>query len=157
MAASRVALVGIVASLALAGCGPASGSTGSSLRPTASATPVQLGTATISATACVFDAPSRLPVGPIRLKVVNNTQKTARFFFVKLNDGHTFQELDNLTNHATSNRPDWVTEQGLLDVPRGETGIVEATVTEGPYAFHCGYPNDSGGVTGFLKGPLEAS
>jgi hypothetical protein len=157
MAAARIASAAIAITLALAGCGPASGSTGPSPSPTVSGTPVPLGTATISATACVLDAPSRLPVGPVRLKVVNNTQKTARFFLIKLYGGHSFQELDSLTNHGTSNRPDWVAEQGLVDVPRGETVIMEATITQGSYALHCGYPNDGGGVTGFLKGPLEAS
>lgn len=158
MPAVRIAYVATAITLALAGCGPGSGSAGMSVTPTASATPVDLGTVTISDSACAFDAPSRLPVGRIRLKLVNmTTHAFARFILIKLTGGHTFKDLEDLTKNGFPERPDWVTEPALIDVPRGETRIMDAAVTRGQYAFHCGYPDDSGGATAFWKGPLEGS
>jgi hypothetical protein len=156
----KAQLLGILGAIVVAGCGQMSTGTGSTATPhpsavTPSPTPLTIGTATLSGSECVSDFPTRLPLGVVSITLVNRTEFTGRFILVRINDGHSYQELADYIKAGTPGRPPFITEYGFEDVPPNGSGAMAATIKEGTYGFHCGYARD-GKVTEFMRGPLEA-
>jgi hypothetical protein len=146
---ARCAIAGV---LLIAACGPpAANSTASPI-----ATAKAVGTATLSDKDCTFDAASRLPAGLLVFKLVNTTRLPSRFIWIKLKEGHTFKDLDDLQKSGITEKPEWVEDAAVVDVPPSVSGKMEAPTLDGVnYAFHCGIVNPDGSVTAFWKGPFQ--
>lgn len=156
----KAQLLGILGATVVAGCSQTSTGTGPTATPrpsavTPSPTPLTIGAATLSQSECVFDFPSRLPLGVVSITLVNKTEFTGRFILVRINDGHLYQEFADYIKAGTPGRPPFITEYGFQDVQPSGSGAMVATIEQGTYGFHCGYAKD-GKVTEFWRGPLEA-
>lgn len=145
-----LAVIGLV-SIAIA-CGE---------RPSSSQTqtPDNGGKATLSEAGCDFQLRDRLALRPVIFNVVNTTKYSGRFIFARIHEGHTFEELVAHWNGPLGKltRPDFVTELSLVDIPTNGSGVINIAISiAGAYAFHCGYRDETGTVTGFWHGPMQA-
>lgn len=140
----RLALMWLAMAVLLAACGETSN------QGQASPTPTLFGTATLSDSGCDFAMPQQVPVGVLKFKIVNHSSFTGRFMLVQIHDGHKVAELVNPDNAMPAQKPDWVTDIGIIDVSTGQSDVLTTSVHErGTYAFHCGYADASGKVTAF--------
>ena len=98
--------------------------------------------------------PDQLPKGAmVSFTLINKTKYLGRFIFSYIEEGHTFQDLLDYWNGPMGQveRPSFITEIGLWNVNTGgRSQIAAPVVLSGTYAFHCGYPDDTGKVIGFF-------
>jgi hypothetical protein len=132
----------------------ACGQTSASPSPAqATPSPEKFGVATLSETKCSFEMPDSLPLHEVSFSLVNKTKYTGRFIFSNIHDGHTFKDLIDYWNSPMGQveRPSFITEIGLTDVPTNTSSEMVAPVAvAGTYAFNCGYLGETGTVTGFF-------
>ena len=140
----------VVVAIALASCDSTPAAGGASA---ASPSPHIFGTATLSATACDLVTPDHMPLELLTFRLVNNTLKTpGRFFLARIAPDHSFQDVVDWWNGPMGQvkAPSFLSEIALVDVAAGKTDEMVADIsTVATYAFHCGYVNDAGTVTGF--------
>jgi hypothetical protein len=120
--------------------------------PSTRSSPENIGTATLSETSCDFAMSDRLPMHDVRFALVNQTGYIGHYIFLVIHEGHVFQDLIDGWNSGVLKQgaPSWITEIRDADVPAKGTGeIVAPVAAKGIYAFHCGYADQTGKVTGF--------
>ncbi len=144
----RLGLILLAMALLVAACGDTSN------QAHASPSPGVFGTATLSDTGCDFAMPQQVPIGVQMFKVVNHATFDGRFMLVRIHDGHTFQELIYPDNALPPQKPDWVTDVGLIDVAKGHSDLFTTSIPDkGTYGFPCGYSGRTGKVTALGKDP----
>jgi hypothetical protein len=152
-------VVGMIAiAMVSAACGETATQAGVSPTPQASPTPQEVGTATLTATACDFAMPDRLPTTSLSFNLVTRTEYTGHFGLIHIDDGHTYKELVDLW-YASGGQvaPSFGALVAEQAVPPNSSGRLVATITlKGTYAFNCGYKDETGKVTGFYH-ELNAS
>jgi len=144
----KVALSLLVIAM-VASCGQSSAS---SPQVQASPTPERFGTATLSETACSFEMPDNLPLHEVSFSLVTRTRYTGHFGLIRIDNEHTYRELvDFWYGHNGLVAPSFSALVAETAVPPNSSGQLVATVSlKATYAFHCGYNDDSGKVTGFF-------
>jgi hypothetical protein len=120
--------------------------------PQASPTPQEVGTATLTETACDFAMPDRIPATLLGFSLVARTKYTGHFGLIRIDDAHTYKELVDLWYGSGGQvAPSFSALVAEQAVPPNSSGRLVATITlKGAYAFHCGYTDESGKVTGFF-------
>ena len=144
-------VVGKIAIVAAA-CGQTATQTGVSPTPQASPTPQEVGTATLTETECDFAMPDRLPTTLLSFNLVTQTKFTGHFGLIRIDDEHTYKDLVDLWYSSSGQvAPSFGALVAEQAVPPNSSGRLVATITlKGTYAFHCGYKDESGKVTGFF-------
>src|SRR6267143_3684450 len=144
-------VVGMIAIVAAA-CGQTATQTGVSPTPQASPTPQEVGTATLTETECDFAMPDRLPTTLRSFNLVTQTKFTGHFGLVRIDDEHTYKDLVDLWYSSSGQvAPSFGALVAEQAVPPNSSGRLVATITlKGTFAFHCGYKDESGKVTGFF-------
>lgn len=145
-------VVGMIAIATLAAaCGQTATETAVSPTPQASPTPQEVGTATLTQTSCDFAMADRLPMTLLSFTVVTRTSFTGHFGLIHIEDGHTYKELvDSWYSSGGQVAPSFGALVAEQAVPPNSSDRLVATITlKGTYAFHCGYKDETGKVTGF--------
>ena len=96
--------------------------------------------------------PDRLPTASLSFSLVTRTKYTGHFGLIRIDDQHTFKELVDAWYGSNGQvAPSFGALIGEQAVPPNSSGRLDATITlKGAYAFHCGYKDESGKVTGFF-------
>jgi len=136
----------------VAACGQTATQTGVSPTPQASPTPNEVGTATLTETECDFAMPDRLPTTLLGFSLVTRTKYTGHFGLIRIDDEHSYKDLvDSWYGSGGQVAPSFGALVAEKAVPPNSSGRLVATITlKGTYAFHCGYQDESGKVTGFF-------
>jgi hypothetical protein len=143
----------------LAACGtkdtPQKASTSDSTAAVAAApVPHQM---TIVATDYKFDAPDEVPSGMMTVHLVDNGTEMHHVSFVKLNDGKTVADIENVLSSKTPGPPpSWAVDHGGVNPPRPGGGMATATqmLEPGNYALICFIPS-ADGTPHFAKGMVR--
>lgn len=135
-----------------AACGQTATQTGVS--PTTQVSPAlqEVGTATLTETECDFAMPDRVPTRLLGFSLVTQTKYTGHFGLIPIVDEHTYKDLvDSWYASSGQVAPTFGALVAETSVPPNSSGRLVATIKlKGTYAFHCGYRNESGNVTGFF-------
>lgn len=111
---------------------------------------------TINATEYAFDAPDQVPAGLMTVHLVDNGSEMHHVAFVKLNDGKTMADVEQVLENPGP-LPAWAVEYGGVNPSHPGGGM--ATTTEmlepGNYALLCFVPS-ADGVPHFAKGMARA-
>ena len=145
-------VVGMIAmAMVAAACGETATQAGVSPTPQASPTPQEVGTATLTETGCDFAMPDRLPTTLLSFNVVARTKFTGHFGLIRIDDQHTYKEMVDSWYGSGGQAPSFGVLVAEQAVPPNSSGRLVATITlNGTYAFHCGYKDENGKVTGFF-------
>ncbi len=106
---------------------------------------------TVTATDFAFDAPASIPAGPTTLRLVNRGPELHHLQLVRIEEGHTFQELASLKEHAGP-PPSWIRFVGGPNAPvPGAESLTTVNLEPGSYAIICLIPS-ADGVPHMMKG-----
>lgn len=106
---------------------------------------------TIIATDYAFDAPTSIPAGPTTLRLVNRGPELHHVQLVRIEEGHTFQELAKMDVEAGP-PPAWVRFVGGPNAPvPGAESQATLNLEPGNYAILCFIPSPDG-VLHMMKG-----
>ena len=145
----RFALRMIAIAMFVAACGQSQSSV--SPAPHTSPTPHEVGTATLTETGCDFAMPDSIPMTVLSFGLVARTKYTAHFSVIRVDDGHTFKEMVDYWYAHLGMEARFGTLIAEKAVRPNDSDKLVATITlKGTYAFHCGYKDENGTVTGFF-------
>jgi len=96
--------------------------------------------------------PDRLPTTLLSFNLVTRTKFTGHFGLIRIDDEHTYKDLvDFWYSSGGQLAPSFSALVAEQAVPPNSSGRLVATIMlKGTYAFHCGYKDESGKVTGFF-------
>lgn len=123
------------------------------------ATPVAVAVAphqmTVIATDFKFDAPDAVPSGMMTIHLVDNGTELHHVAFVKLNDGKTMSDVEQLLKSKGA-PPAWFVDAGGVNPPHPGGGMASATemLEPGNYVLLC-FVESVGGVPHFTKGMMR--
>ena len=119
----------------------------------AAATPHQM---TVLATDYAFVAPEQVPSGMMTIHLVDNGRELHHVAFVKLNDGKTMANVEQMLKHPGP-MPSWTVDYGGVNPPHPGGGMATTTqmLEPGNYALLCFVPS-ADGVPHFAKGMVRA-
>ncbi|MFL5418957.1 MAG: hypothetical protein ACJ78Y_23365 [Myxococcales bacterium] len=109
---------------------------------------------TVTAQDYSFDAPSSVPAGTIRLRLVNNGKELHHIQLVKLEQGKTLADLNKaMESHGPP--PAWFVEVGGPNAPAlGSTSEAIMTLDAGNYVLMCFIPSPDG-APHMMKGMVK--
>jgi hypothetical protein len=106
---------------------------------------------TIVATDFAFDAPASIPAGPTTLRLVNRGPELHHVQLVRIEEGHTFEELAKI-NPEAGPPPAWIRFVGGPNAPvPGAESQATLNLEPGNYAILCFIPSPDG-VLHMMKG-----
>lgn len=110
---------------------------------------------TINATEYKFEAPDQVPAGLMTVHLVDNGSELHHVAFVKLNDGKTMADVEQLFKNPGP-MPSWAVDHGGVNAPHPGGGMATTTqmLEPGNYALLCFIP-DANGVPHFAKGMVR--
>lgn len=110
---------------------------------------------TIDATEYKFEAPDQVPAGLMTVHLVDNGSELHHVAFVKLNDGKTVADVEQLFKNPGP-MPSWAVDHGGVNAPHPGGGMATTTqmLEPGNYALLCFIP-DANGVPHFAKGMVR--
>jgi uncharacterized cupredoxin-like copper-binding protein len=106
---------------------------------------------TVIATDYAFDAPASIPAGPTTLRLVNRGPELHHVQLVRIEEGHTFEELAKI-NPEAGPPPAWIRFVGGPNAPvPGAESQATLNLEPGNYAILCFIPSPDG-VLHMMKG-----
>jgi len=140
----------------LAACGTKDASKSAADAPdSAHATAVAPHQMTVIATDYAFAAPDQVPAGMMTIHLVDNGSEMHHVAFVKLNDGKTMADVEQLLK-TPGPMPSWAVDYGGVNPPHPGGGMATTTqmLEPGSYALLCFVPS-ADGTPHFAKGMVR--
>jgi hypothetical protein len=111
---------------------------------------------TVNATDYAFDAPDQVPSGLMTVHLVDNGAELHHVAFVKLNDGKTIADVEQVLKGPPP-MPSWAVDYGGVNPPHPGGGMATTTqmLEPGNYALLCFVPSPDG-TPHFAKGMVRA-